>query len=261
MKKGTLIPLLIAASAFLFLIGLAVWLTFSFGDAFSREGENDPAQAFTFQTEASGRLAADGTADGSLAKDSPDLSLGRTSIHDAMKQQGVVISKETALPDHRYIWVGDSRTLGMMRAVKDGCVYIGAAGEGYDWFVSQGESEMRRAIAKYPEAPVIFNLGVNDYDNMELYLKRYSSLVSELSGTDFYFLSVNPIDPAVSQVITNEQIADFNDHLREAFPDSFLDSFTYLMANEVIPIDGIHYDKETYRMLHDFVIRQLEDTE
>ena len=239
MKKGTLIPLIIIITALLFLGILTVYLTLNFGDTIFTSSEAEADDPFSFQIETAEQSTEKNTEPG----------------------QGFVKNNPLPPAPHFCIWVGDSRTLGMMRAVKDDCVYIGAAGEGYDWFTWYGEGEMRTAISEHPGAPVIFNPGVNDYDNMELYLDRYQSLVSEFSGTDFYFLSVNPIDPEADTFISNEQIMDFNNHLKEYFPDSYIDGYTYLMSNGIVPIDGIHYDKEAYQMLHDFVIRQLEDAE
>ncbi len=237
MKKGTLIPLIIIITALLLLGILTVYLTLNFGDAAFSGGDEDLTAPFSFQTEPAVRTTAE----------TPEPS------------RGFVQNNPLPPAPHLCIWVGDSRTLGMMRAVRDDCVYIGAAGEGYDWFSWYGESEMRAAISEHPGAPVIFNLGVNDYDNMELYLNRYSSLVSELADTDFYFLSVTPVDPSVSTSISNEQISDFNSHLKELFPDSYIDGYTYIMNHEIMPVDGIHYDKEAYQMLHDFVVQQLEN--
>ena len=237
MKRGTLIPLIITITALLLLVLLTIYLTLNFGDEIFSDSETELTGTFSFQTEAAVQPSA---------------------AQDTKSSQGFVKNNPLPAAPHLCIWVGDSRTLGMMRAVKDDCVYIGAAGEGYDWFTWYGESEMRAAISEHPGAPVIFNLGVNDYDNMELYLDRYQSLVSEFSDTDFYFLSVNPIDPEASTFISNEQITDFNNHLKEYFPDSYIDSYTYLLSNGIVPIDGIHYDKEAYQMLHDFVMQQLE---
>lgn len=239
MKKGTLIPLIIIITALLLLGVLTVYLTLNFGDAVFTGGEANADVPFSFQTEPARPSA----------KEDPEPS------------QGFVKNNPLPSAPHLCIWVGDSRTLGMMRAVKDDCVYIGAAGEGYDWFTWYGESEMRAAISEHPGAPVIFNFGVNDYDNMDLYLNRYKSLISELSDTDFYFLSVTPVDPEAGTFISNEQITDFNNHLKEYFPDSYIDGYTYLLSNDIVPIDGIHYDKEAYQMLHDFVVQKLEEAE
>ncbi|MDD6614674.1 MAG: SGNH/GDSL hydrolase family protein [Lachnospiraceae bacterium] len=225
MKKQTYFCVAAIVTAFLILGAVAAYLTLNFGDSIFTGGkaESVPESDFHFETE------------------------GKT--------------KETAAPetsqDHFLIWVGDSRTVGMQNAVKDDCLYIGASGEGYDWFISDGESRMRTAVKEHPDAPVVINLGVNDYDNMDLYMKRYRSVTEELSDTVFYFLSVNPIDPAICKNITNEQIADFNSHLQENFPDTYIDSFTYLMASEISPFDGVHYSEEAYQMLHDFVVQEI----
>ncbi|MFR3321316.1 MAG: hypothetical protein ACLTSZ_09500 [Lachnospiraceae bacterium] len=65
--------------------------------------------------------------------------------------------------DELRIWVGDSRTLGMEQAL-DGAtpdVFIGAAGEGYDWFAADGLPQLLSAMKAHPLSPIIFNLGVN----------------------------------------------------------------------------------------------------
>ena len=125
-----------------------------------------------------------------------------------------------------------------------------------------GLPQIESAITTYPKAPVVFNFGVNDYDNLDRYMELYTSLTKEYPKTHFYFLSVNPIDPAVCKNITNEEISDFNSHLQQLFPDTYIDSFTYLMINEAVTIDGIHYSGDDYRLIHDFAsekIRQIED--
>ncbi len=165
--------------------------------------------------------------------------------------------------DHCFIWVGDSRTAGMEEAMedrKDSCLYIAAPGEGYDWFVSQGLPALLYEMELHPQAPVIFNLGVNDYDNLELYLALYEDLLTEYPDTPFFFLSVNPIDPAQCETITNEEIGIFNSRLKELKEDAYLDSYTYLMANEIATIDGIHYSQETYRLIHDYAGKAVLDS-
>jgi lysophospholipase L1-like esterase len=138
----------------------------------------------------------------------------------------------------------------------DDC-YIAAAGEGYEWLSASGLPLLYDAIAAYPDSPVIFNFGVNDYDNMALYLALYQSLVQDYPDTRFYFLSVNPIEPTLCHNITNEEIADFNQHLKDLFPDTYIDSFTYLMVNQAVTIDGIHYSSEDYRKIYEFATAQI----
>lgn len=231
MKKGTILTIAAITTAFLLLAAVTIYLTVNFNDAVFTSSEADSAveSDFHFETEPKQTDA--------LASDTQKIS-----------------------QDHFLIWVGDSRTVGMHDAVQDECVYIGASGEGYDWFTASGESEMRAAIRQHPEAPVILNLGVNDYDNMDRYLTRYRALVEELPETHFYFMSVNPIEPTLCKNITNEQISDFNTHLKEAFPDSYIDTFTYILVNEISTFDEVHYSEEAYQVLHDFVVQYLAET-
>ena len=163
-----------------------------------------------------------------------------------------------AKPADRFVvWAGDSRTIGMRDAMEDKDAYIGASGEGYRWLSETGLPQIEDAIRTYPDAPVVFNFGVNDYDSMEDYLLLYRELCEEYPDTHFYFLSVNPIDPAVCKNITNEEIADFNSHLRSEFPDAYIDSYTFLMVSEIVTIDGIHYSEEDYRAIHDYAEQEI----
>lgn len=237
MKKRTYIGIICSVIGILGLGGLAFFLTVRYGDAAltpaAEKAESEADAAFQALYHSS---------------DSP------------------TIIEETA-PEHPetdnpfLIWAGDSRTLGMRDAVDNDDVYIGASGEGYQWLSETGLPQLREAIGQHPDAPVVFNFGVNDYDDMELYLKLYTSLTEEYPDTRFYFLSVNPIEPTLCKNITNEEIADFNNHLKAAFPDTYIDSFTYLMAEETVTVDGIHYSEEGYRSIYQFAVNKIQNME
>lgn len=187
-----------------------------------------------------------------------------TALHEAQPEDTASSSKsgaQTQADELFVIWAGDSRTVGMQNAVDNDDLYIGAAGEGYDWLIGTGLPQIEEAIKTYPDAPVVFNFGVNDYDNLERYAEFYTSLAKEYPKTHFYFLSVNPIDPAVCKNITNEEIANFNSRLQQLFPDTYIDSFTFLMMNEAATIDGIHYSGDDYRLIHEFAVEKIKKIE
>lgn len=238
MKKGTILGIVLAVLALILLGLLAVYLTFLNRDE-------------VFQP---GPTAVESEADAVLL-----------SLHESEQEQEETAeaSSEPAFDaDGLFlIWAGDSRTLGMRDAVDNDDVYIGASGEGYRWLSESGLPQIRDAIGTYPDAPVVFNFGVNDYDSMEDYLSLYQSLTEEYPDTHFYFLSVNPIEPTLCKNITNEEIADFNSHLQEAFPDTYIDSFTYLMVSETTTIDGIHYSQEDYRAIYEFAVQKIQTIE
>jgi hypothetical protein len=145
----------------------------------------------------------------------------------------------------------------MGRAMDNDNIYIGESGEGYTWLYETGVTQLSDAIREYPDAPVIFNFGVNDCDNCDLYLDLYRTIEAEYPDTHFYYLSVNPIEPTLCENVTNEEISAFNTSLRTAFPDQFIDSFTFLMVNEVVTIDGVHYSEEDYQRIYQFTAAQV----
>ena len=162
------------------------------------------------------------------------------------------------------IFVGDSRTEGMGRAMRsrsgDQCIYIARSGEGYGWFSEEGLPLLKRRIRQHPTAPVVFNLGVNDMENIDLYLRQYHSLEEEFPGTEFWYLSVNPVKEDLEEtglLVSNEDIASFNSIIRSEFPDRYLDTNSLLRKKGFESVDGLHYSDDTYCSIHDFTVKAL----
>ena len=166
-------------------------------------------------------------------------------------------TETAAVPAHTFVFAGDSRTIGMGNAVGDNCIYIGAEGEGYTWFSSTGTSSLATELESNPAQDVIINFGVNDPENINLYIDLYTSLIEQYPDTSFYFLSVNPLIDGEGFNTTNEMISLFNTTLESFFPNQFLDSNTYLTESGFETVDGLHYTTETYRKIHNFVVEQL----
>ena len=168
---------------------------------------------------------------------------------------------------HRILFVGDSRTLGCRDAFgtsprKDDCLFVGKVGEGCAWFREEGLQEMEDAIRENPDLPVVLNFGVNDPDQISQYLETYAEMMDQLPDTDFYFLSVNPVEEEqmaeeVLELINNENISLLNEALKKAWPDRYLDSSSMLLKDGFETVDGIHFTEKTYLLIHDFVVRQL----
>ena len=260
MKKRTFLGIAAATAAILLLLGLGIFLAVIFKDTWD-----------TASTSSSGTSLSDTlteiTADSGLSSEktsSEAETLPSTEAESSYDTQTAAAYSAAAaasapLPEHHLIFVGDSRTVGMAKAEasqQDSCTYIGEVGEGYRWFVDSGMEQMETAMEQFPEAPVILNLGVNDLDALDSYLELYSGFPDRYPDHTFYFMSVNPVTDQAAHV-TNEQIASFNAGLRNAFPDQYLDSNTYLRIREFDSPDGLHYSEGTYRAIHDFVVRQI----
>ncbi|MFR8170522.1 MAG: SGNH/GDSL hydrolase family protein [Marvinbryantia sp.] len=158
---------------------------------------------------------------------------------------------------HSFIFVGDSRTIGMRDAVNDNCTYIGKEGEGYEWFSAEGVQELDAVLAGTSGQTVIFNFGVNDPANISLYIDLYQSLKETYPGTAFYYLSVNPLVDNEGFNTTNEMISLFNATIQSAFPDTYLDCNSYLNSVGFETVDGLHYTDDSYKMIHNFVVDKI----
>lgn len=193
-----------------------------------------------------------------LPSQAPADSVSATDAQTAAALEAIRAA-QAQLPAHQFLFVGDSRTVGMGEAeeeAQDTCLYVGAVGQGYSWFSDTGLALMEAAMNDYPDVPIILNLGVNDLSEIDRYLELYRTFEQRYPDRTFYYLSVNPVTEQSAHV-TNMEIAAFNTRLREEFPDQYLDSNTYLRAREFESADGVHYSADTYRLIHDYVVRQI----
>ena len=195
------------------------------------------------------------------------------SEYNSAKEETMSALPAGSVKDHRIIFVGDSRTLGMRDALrrssrKDDDVFVGRVGEGVHWFIEEGMDEMSDAIEENPDLPVVLNLGVNDPLEIDDYIVTYWDCIREHPDTDFYIMSVNPIDEefllesetAVEEVldtINNLNIAKLNIALKEEFASRYLDCAAWLKENGFDTVDGLHFSTSTYLKVHDFAVNEL----
>lgn len=244
MKKRTVLGVAVSIAAIALLLALGAYLAIETEQA-NQKSSSALEEPFSFSTEAEQPASPSGAASGTDDQTARALASARGNT--------------PALPEHHVIFVGDSRTVAMGEAeadLGDACDYIGATGEGYSWFAETGIGQMEDAMALSPSSPVVLNLGVNDPDMITHYLDLYRTFSDRYPDTAFYFLSVNPVTEE-SKHVSNPEIAEFNDAIRSAFPDQYLDSYSYLRALEFESVDGVHYSEETSRDIHDFVVKQL----
>lgn len=174
---------------------------------------------------------------------------------------------------HRIIWVGDSRTLGLQDALEktgreDDDLFVGQVGEGVRWFREEGIYALSDAILANPDLPVVLNFGVNDPDLVDEYVVAYWDLIRANPDTRFYLLSVNPLDEeflmedgkvneAVFDTVNNLNVARMNVKLKDEFGSRYIDSASFLKSDGFDTVDGLHFTRETYLKIHDFVVDAL----
>lgn len=162
----------------------------------------------------------------------------------------------------RHIWFGDSRTVGMRSAVGDnGDIWIAQDGKGYDWFNGDGLTQVN--LAKQAGDTIVINFGVNDPNNVKQYIKR----INELASTDWknnkvVVMSVNPVEDGRSSKTTDKQVNEFNKAMKAGLNGSniqFVDTYSTMKKNGFNTKDGLHYTVDTYKKLHDDLLKKVTD--
>ncbi len=164
----------------------------------------------------------------------------------------------------KYIFVGDSRTVGMGNAVSDkNTAFIAEVGQGYSWLVKTGGVKLRTMLAADPDVTVVLALGVNDLVNIKNYISYYTKLKKEFPMTSFYIMAVNPVDEkkeaAYGYKVKNSSIESFNREMLEAVGAvSFIDTYSYMKEKDFDSADGLHYTAKVYRDLYQYVLTQIK---
>ena len=69
-------------------------------------------------------------------------------------------------------------------------------------------------------------------------------------------MSVNPVNDAAASscgyFINSDMVVSFNQLLEQAFPDRYLDVYSYLQQNGYGTSDGVHYDIGTYLVIQEY---------
>ncbi len=191
--------------------------------------------------------------------------IGAVIIYVILLSASIHVNAETSKnPTTAYVYIGDSRTVGMNDAVdlvnmKDTFV-VAKSGMGYNWFMKEGSEELYkiRETHKYDNWVYIFNLGVNDLYNVENYVNLYKELSNEAT---VYYLSINPTDDSVGGIQCKD-IEKFNKKIRIGKTVEYIDSYDYLSKVSGYTFDkrqdGMHYSEETYTQLFEFIKLSIE---
>ena len=174
------------------------------------------------------------------------------------KQQTEEQSSETSFDVTQYIFVGDSRTVGMHETVGDsGCVWIGQVSAGLSWFQDTAVGEIDESVTQ--GSVIIINMGVNDLGNAWGYIDLLKEKIPQWmeKGAEVYYMSVNPVEN--HPYISNEDIANFNNILYNNLPSEtgWIETNSYLLESGYSTQDGVHFDAETYQKIFNYTMEVL----
>lgn len=174
------------------------------------------------------------------------------------EQQTEEQSSETSFDVTQYIFVGDSRTVGMHETVGDsGCVWIGQVSAGLSWFQDTAVGEIDESVTQ--GSVIIINMGVNDLGNAWGYIDLLKEKIPQWmeKGAEVYYMSVIPVEN--HPYISNEDIANFNNILYNNLPSEtgWIETNSYLLESGYSTQDGVHFDAETYQKIFNYTMEVL----
>lgn len=160
-----------------------------------------------------------------------------------------------------YIYLGDSRFVGMNNQChideEENTWVVAKVGEGLKWMQDTALPEIDGIVDDNPDITywfLITGLGVNDLGNIDKYIKEYDSL----DGFEIVLVSVNPMEKSKADKWgydyngLSPKIVKFNDKLKET-SYQYIDVYSQLIENGYKTVDGLHYNKETYKYIYSII--------
>jgi hypothetical protein len=200
--------------------------------------------------------------DGQLFSVSGEPDIADVSGGEAVDSENVTENESIATDtdidssSKRYIFVGDSRYVGMKKFAQSDDVFIAQVGEGY-YFLASNMNKILEYVDK--NSILIVGLGVNDYaSNYKNYIKVMNELADTLDCKVYYML-INPVDEDKEALYgysaTNEMIDKYNALIKAGFNSKVgvIDTNTYLKEDGFYTSDGLHYDDNTYKKVYNFL--------
>ena len=142
--------------------------------------------------------------------------------------------------------------------------YIAQGGAKVGWLKEIAYPEIQKAVVKGKKTAIVFNMGLNDMEHVDIYLRFYNEQLAELlndPSCDLFMMSVNPIDEKKYDQYQsggnkhNWQVCEFNRKMRSQLDSRYryIDTYQYLssqfdMATMTV-WDGIHYTRRCSRLI------------
>ena len=160
------------------------------------------------------------------------------------------------------IFVGDSRTVGMMSAVSDLTTdnTIAEGSKEYNWFINTAISKVSEKVNDGNSYNIVSWLGVNDAadrSRVNKYFDKYKELAEGAwSKHTIYVVSVGPVSPDYKINEYDGLAADveyFNQTMQDLIKDAGIQNLKYidlgLSYSDVQSDDGVHYYNDTYKTI------------
>ena len=174
----------------------------------------------------------------------------------------------------KFIFIGDSR-LGSVSNLSNeigfGSVdFITTENVDYYWLVNNGVDSLDYILDNnLGNYNIVFNLGINDLSNIELYVDFFNSLAERYPTQNIFVLSVGPLDEGKAiendiMHINNDDIYNFNVDMMKRLNKNvhMIHVFQELINNGYNTTDGYYFTEDTSISLLKFIkahIKKLQD--
>ncbi|MBR6406686.1 MAG: SGNH/GDSL hydrolase family protein [Lachnospiraceae bacterium] len=172
------------------------------------------------------------------------------------------------------IWMGDSRFVAMSKGayLQPNDVFIAKGAQAYDWFSTEGLSQLMQELSKDPRRIVIINFGLNDCANnsagwdayfVEDYVDTINRLTTLYPETRFFFASVGLINGDYNRgagrgKLPMNQVClyvdEFNNTMYTDCLAEYIDLSEYLVRDGYSTIDGVHFDSATSQKIYNYCV-------
>lgn len=192
--------------------------------------------------------ASDKTESALLENNEREMEVSEMNVSEDAQQETVI--------EKKYIFVGDSRYVGMKKFADKNDIFIAENGQGFEFLNDNLEK-----IYEYADenSIVIIGLGVNDYGvNYRNYIKTVNMMANSLECPVYYML-INPVDEEkqvqYGYTVYNEMIDKYNKLMMNGFNSNvrIIDTNSYLKEDGFTAADGLHYDSTTYKKIYNYI--------
>lgn len=276
-KKNKFIRRIIAGIAIFFILSL---VKFVFGLVGSENKDNFMGCVSCFLSSASDCVNAGYVSQETLDEEDknknpthqPEGSTGNKVVisdkEDTSSNNGSTnVSGNPSVGNDSIVFLGDSRMDGMEELIGGNITYIAKVGAGYYWYRDTAKASLERILKDKPKSKVVLALGYNDVDytnatfrknQMNNYVKAYQELIEKYPKTAFYITSIMPVDENKNNDgVTNALIEECNKIFKDAFPNRYLDVYSYLKNKGFSTADGVHYTPGTYKDIQQYIIDNI----
>lgn len=183
------------------------------------------------------------------------------------------IRKEESLnvKTDNFIFIGDDR-LNSMAAVSNSVgfksvEFVTRENPDYFWMVNEGADTLDYILESKPgNYNIVFNLGINDLNNVKMYIDFFNHLAYKHPNQNIFVLTIGPLDEIKAMEnnisnINNDDIYSFNIDMKKGFNENvhIVHVFQELIVNGYDTTDGYYLTEDTSISLLKFIWNHVKE--